>query len=66
MLQDRLWLGAPANVSDVRHDQVLRSSPHKHASHAAEKEDPIVGSVESGEDWSWCHLDQLTFHLAAE
>jgi hypothetical protein len=43
------------------------SSPHKHASrHAAEEGHPIVRSVEPGEDWSWCYVDQLMFQLAAE
>ena len=43
------------------------SSPNKHASrHAAEAGHPIVRSVEPGEDWSWCYLDQLMFQLTAE
>jgi len=43
------------------------SSPHKHASrHAAEDGHPIVRSVEPGEDWSWCYVEQLMFQLTAE
>jgi len=43
------------------------SSPNKHASrHAAEAGHPIARSVEPGEDWSWCYLDQLMFQLTAE
>ncbi len=43
------------------------SSPNKHASrHAAEEGHPIVRSVEPGEDWSWCYVDQLMFRLTAE
>jgi hypothetical protein len=43
------------------------SSPNKHASrHAAEAGHPIVRSVEPGEDWSWCYLDQLMFQLTTE
>ena len=43
------------------------SSHHKHASgHAAEEGHPIVRSVEPGEDWSWCYVDQLMFQLTAE
>jgi hypothetical protein len=43
------------------------SSPNKHASrHAAEAGHPIVRSVEPGEDWSWCYLDQLMFPLTTE
>ena len=32
----------------------------------AEAGHPIVRSVEPGEDWSWCYVDQLMFQLAAE
>lgn len=43
------------------------SSPHQHASrHVAEEGHPIVRSVEPGEDWSWCYVDELMFELAAE
>jgi ubiquitin-hydrolase Zn-finger-containing protein len=43
------------------------SSPHKHASHhAAEEGHPIVRSVEPGEDWSWCYVDQLMIQLAGK
>ena len=43
------------------------SSPNKHASrHAAEAGHPIVRSVEPGEHWSWCYLDQVMFQLTAE
>ena len=43
------------------------SSPHQHASrHAAEEGHPIVRSVEPGEDWSWCYVDQLMFELTSE
>ena len=43
------------------------SSPNKHASrHAAEAGHPIVRSVEPGEHWTWCYLDQVMFQLAAE
>ena len=43
------------------------SSPNKHASrHAAEAGHPIVRSVEPGEDWSWCYVDQVMFQLTAE
>ena len=43
------------------------SSPNKHASrHAAEEGHPIARSVEPGEAWSWCFVDQLMFELATE
>jgi ubiquitin-hydrolase Zn-finger-containing protein len=38
------------------------SSPNKHASkHAAASGHPIVTSLEPGEDWSWCYVDQVAF-----
>jgi uncharacterized UBP type Zn finger protein len=36
------------------------SSPNKHASaHAREQGHPIIRSVQPGEDWSWCFVDEL-------
>ena len=41
------------------------SSPNKHASrHAAESDHPIMRSIEPGEDWSWCFVDELAMRLA--
>jgi Zn-finger in ubiquitin-hydrolases and other protein len=40
------------------------SSPNKHASrHAAEDSHPIMTSIEPGEDWSWCTIDEVAFVL---
>lgn len=40
------------------------SSPNRHASrHAAEAGHPIMRSVEPGEDWSWCVIDEAMFFL---
>ena len=40
------------------------SSPNHHASrHAAESGHPIARSVERGENWSWCFVDELMFVL---
>jgi hypothetical protein len=40
------------------------SSPNRHASrHARHDHHPIIRSVEPGEDWSWCYLDQVAFVL---
>jgi uncharacterized UBP type Zn finger protein len=40
------------------------SSPNRHASrHAAEGLHPVFRSVEPGEDWSWCAVDEVTFVL---
>jgi uncharacterized UBP type Zn finger protein len=40
------------------------SSPEKHASkHAAADEHPILRSIEPGEDWSWCVLDEVAMRI---
>jgi len=37
------------------------SSPNRHAAaHAADEEHPVMASVEPGEDWGWCYLDETT------
>ena len=36
------------------------SSPNRHASkHAAAVAHPLIRSLEPGEDWSWCFIDQV-------
>ena len=36
------------------------SSPNQHASkHAAQTRHPIIRSMESGEDWMWCSVDEV-------
>jgi hypothetical protein len=43
------------------------SSPNRHASHHAhEAGHPVARSVEPGEDWSWCYVDEVMFVLAPE
>jgi hypothetical protein len=38
------------------------SSPNQHASkHAAQSSHPIVSSLEPGEDWSYCYVDDVAF-----
>jgi hypothetical protein len=40
------------------------SSPNRHASkHAHALGHPIMRSVEPGEEWSWCYLDEIAFVL---
>ena len=40
------------------------SSPNRHASkHAASDDHPIMTSVEPGELWSWCVVDEFAFQL---
>ena len=39
-------------------------SPSKHASaHAAESAHPIIRSLEPGEEWCWCYVDEIPFAL---
>ncbi len=41
------------------------SSPNRHASkHAHAEGHPILRSVEPGEDWSWCVIDEVAFVAA--
>jgi uncharacterized UBP type Zn finger protein len=43
------------------------SSPNMHASrHAAEAGHPVLRSIEPGEDWSWCTVDEVTFILRSD
>ena len=40
------------------------SSPNKHASrHAAAESHPIMRSIQPGEDWSWCFVDELAMRI---
>ncbi len=41
------------------------SSPNRHASrHAASGEHPIVRSVQPGEEWYYCYLDEVMFEIS--
>jgi len=41
------------------------SSPYRHATaHAHETGHPIIRSLEPGEEWCWCYVDEVTFELA--
>ncbi len=43
------------------------SSPNRHASaHARDAEHPLLRSVEPGEVWTWCVLDEVAFELRSE
>ncbi len=40
------------------------SSPSRHASaHARDASHPVISSVEPGEDWSYCYVDDVSFVL---
>jgi uncharacterized UBP type Zn finger protein len=39
-------------------------SPNRHATaHFRESEHPVIRSLEPGEIWSWCFLDEVAFEL---
>ena len=41
------------------------SSPNRHATaHAESAGHPIVRSIQPGEDWSWCYVDQVGLRIA--
>ena len=40
------------------------SSPNRHASrHAADSGHPLMRSIQPGEDWSWCFVDELAMAI---
>ena len=42
-------------------------SPSKHATaHFHASAHPIIRSVEPGEDWSWCYVDEVMFILTSD
>jgi uncharacterized UBP type Zn finger protein len=37
------------------------SSPNRHATkHASETGHPLIRSIQPGEDWAWCFVDEVT------
>jgi uncharacterized UBP type Zn finger protein len=43
------------------------SSPNRHATaHVQESDHPIVSSLEPGEDWTYCYVDDLAFILEGD
>jgi Zn-finger in ubiquitin-hydrolases and other protein len=43
------------------------SSPNQHASrHVAATGHQIVSSLEPGEDWSWCYVDEVAFVVESD
>lgn len=42
------------------------SSPNHHAStHASESDHPIIRSLQPGEDWCWCFIDEVMMRISA-
>lgn len=43
------------------------SSPHKHATqHFHQTQHPIMQSIEPGEDWGWCYVDETYVRFPRE
>ena len=41
-------------------------SPHRHATaHAAVSGHPLIRSIQPGEDWSWCFVDEVAVRIPA-
>lgn len=42
------------------------SSPHKHATkHFHATKHPVMRSVEPGETWGWCYVDEVTANMGS-
>lgn len=42
------------------------SSPNRHATaHFNATSHPVVRSVQPGEDWSWCYVDEVMFRVSS-
>lgn len=42
------------------------SSPQRHASsHARTEDHPLIRSIQPGEEWSWCFVDELAMIIPA-
>jgi len=35
-------------------------SPNRHAKHFHKTHHPLIRSLEPGENWAWCYVDQVT------
>ena len=58
----RRHLGAPSPVHVCGHVGCCDSSKNKHATkHFHATKHPIVRSLEPGEEWGWCYLDEVMF-----
>jgi ubiquitin-hydrolase Zn-finger-containing protein len=57
-------VAASAHLPHLRSRRLLRRITNRHATaHHHETSHPIIRSLERGEGWSWCYLDELAFVL---
>ena len=55
-------LGSSAAVASCGHVGCCDSSKNKHATkHFHSTKHPIVRSIEPGENWMWCYVDEVMF-----
>ena len=60
MPENRRHLGAPAALSFLRPCGCCDSSKNKHATkHFHATKHPLVRSIEPGETWVWCYVDEV-------
>src|ERR671937_65250 len=58
------WLH-PRICLECGHGGCCDSSPNRHASaHAAASGHPIIRSLQPGEDWSWCFVDEVAMVIS--
>ena len=56
--EDRLRMGAPADVPGMRRDAVLRQfAQPAREQHAQASGHPVIASAEPGESWLYCYPD---------
>jgi hypothetical protein len=61
---NRRPLGALAALSGVRPCRLLRFSKNRHATkHFHRTNHPIIKSLEPGENWAWCYIDEIEVTL---
>ena len=62
--EDRLALGAPADLPQLWACRLLRLVPHRHATaHFHATRHPIIEGYDPPEGWGWCYVDELMFDL---
>ena len=58
-----LWLHLRICLS-CGHVGCCDDSPNRHASaHAASSDHPLIRSLEPGETWSWCYVDEVAMSI---
>ena len=62
---DGVWLHLRICL-ECGHVGCCDDSPNQHASrHATASGHPIIRSLEPGEDWCWCYVDELLMRIPA-